>query len=448
MRAGTTLSRALSKISVDTHRQMHSRAQQARYYELAEREHQFQYPIKGTLGLLPVEVTFKILFDVAFLYEYGIRRDSQLLEPRTHFGFSALSGPAGTVPYAHVLKWIQDEDLNYIGCHVIVGIHNPLISATGTGSLTSVKFSATLHCSFQGYGHPMDNDDPSDNPSIDQGNSQIGNPGSASGGSTPPTSNGPSPNYPAGPLGGSSGWSTVATFNSLDDFSIPAGEGALKVDAGLLTTTDWRNVTTQPSGDKYAAKFTAAGRVGGGYKARVRFLMNPGPDQYANIQAAVVVNMEDRQNGLAFTFGNAGIGWITDLRLLGTNKALAAIQGAAGPTNGQSISALTYDSNTLGNTPRPDALHSFASHVPDDVWLELWRHGNTISAALYSADPAAGATPIVIATYDVTHSTKYGPSDKGYFGWTFNEMDLGIVSSNKTPVTKQGIKSMTVFKES
>lgn len=164
MKASTTLQRSLARLTVDAHRQIRSRDQQTMYYELAEREHQFQFPITGTVGMVPVETTITILFDIMFLYEYGYRRDSQLLEPHTRFGFTSLSAPAGTVPYAHVKDWIQDVDLNYVGAHVIVGVHNPGIAVTGVEALSSTQFQVNLHCSFQGYGVPIDPDDPASNP--------------------------------------------------------------------------------------------------------------------------------------------------------------------------------------------------------------------------------------------------------------------------------------------
>lgn len=156
MRSSTTLGRALSKMTVDTHKQMRSREDQNKYYKLTEREQQFQYGISGNVGLVPVETAIKIRFDHFFLYEYGYLRDSQLLEPQTHFGFTKLSAPAGTVPYAHVASWIQDEDRNYVGAHVVVGVHNPTIAASGAANVTATAFSGTLHASFQGFGAPID----------------------------------------------------------------------------------------------------------------------------------------------------------------------------------------------------------------------------------------------------------------------------------------------------
>lgn len=165
MHPSTGLSGALARITIGAHRQIRSRDKQSMYYELAEREHQFQFAIAGNVGLVPVEANVDIKFDIKFLYEYGYLRDSQLLEPMTRFGFTSMVAPAGTIPYAHVTTWSQDMDLDYIGANVVVGVHNPAISAAGAATVTQTAFKFTLHCSFQGYGCPIDPDEPSDNAS-------------------------------------------------------------------------------------------------------------------------------------------------------------------------------------------------------------------------------------------------------------------------------------------
>lgn len=156
MRTNIGIHRAVSKMVVDSHRQIHSRAHQADYYGMAERLHQFQLPVSGSVGVQPIENSVEILFDIAFLYEYGNRRDSQLLEPQTHVGFSSVSASPGTHLYAHVQSWLQDQDLNYIGASMTVGAYNPSIALVGFEPITSLVFSATLHASFQGYGSPID----------------------------------------------------------------------------------------------------------------------------------------------------------------------------------------------------------------------------------------------------------------------------------------------------
>jgi hypothetical protein len=150
------LGKTIAGISLGTSQRMAARGAEATYYKMAERTQQFQFDVGGTLGVLPVENSIAILFDIMFLYEYGTRRDSQLLEPQTHFGWTSVAAPPGSVPYAHVTGWNQDGDLNYIGCDVTAGVHNPMIGIAGTDPTTSLTFTATLHASFGGYGVPLD----------------------------------------------------------------------------------------------------------------------------------------------------------------------------------------------------------------------------------------------------------------------------------------------------
>lgn len=158
MRPSVTLKTAVSRMTVDVHRQIHSRSHATDYYQLAEREQQFQFDVGGSVGFVPVEASISVLFDIYFLYEYGTRRDSQLLEPHTRFGFTNMSAPPGSVPYAHVQSWNQDQDFNYIGCTIVVGVHNPTIGMVGADPTTNLNFTASLHASFQGYGAPIDSD--------------------------------------------------------------------------------------------------------------------------------------------------------------------------------------------------------------------------------------------------------------------------------------------------
>lgn len=156
MRGRAPLGHAVAGIAIGTAQRMNARAHESDYYKMMERTQQFQFGVSGTLGLLPIENNIAILFDIMFLYEYGMRRDSQLLEPLTHFGWSNVSGPKGCIPYAHVTGWKQDLDENYVGCSVTAGVHNPLIGLVGADTTTSLNFSGTLHVSFQGYGVPLD----------------------------------------------------------------------------------------------------------------------------------------------------------------------------------------------------------------------------------------------------------------------------------------------------
>jgi hypothetical protein len=159
MRPSTTLNRALAHMTVDTHRKIMVREEADQYYKLTECEQQYQCPISGTLGTLPVEVTVKILFSIQFLWDAGVLRDSQLGEPMYRGGVHLSSAPSGTMTYTHVSSWVQDDSFNYVGANVVVGVHNPAMSIAGATVPTDTSFQGILHCAFQGFGAPLDNDD-------------------------------------------------------------------------------------------------------------------------------------------------------------------------------------------------------------------------------------------------------------------------------------------------
>lgn len=148
------LHRALTKMTLDLHRKIERRKQIELHYGNHVREQQFQYPFNGYVGMLPSETTVVIKFDICFLWDPGVAVDSQLGEPTFRFGARLLSAPQGTIPYAHVPSWIQDDDLNYIGANVVIGVHNP--AQTLNEQVESVPFNGVAHFTFQGYGFPID----------------------------------------------------------------------------------------------------------------------------------------------------------------------------------------------------------------------------------------------------------------------------------------------------
>lgn len=428
MRPHADIQRSLTSMTVGLQQRLRRNQDLQRLWGTGEREQQFQFPFQGEIGLVPVESSFKILFDHFFDFDPGFVRDSQLGEPTARFGFRLETAPPGTIPYAHVAQWIQDPDLNYIGAWVTVGVHNPAIAGSQNAAVMQ-PFNGLIHCTFQGWGGMMDKigdilagaddasgggprgvpalpwtiggGDPGGGNGAGSGQGSGGNGGSTSGGQTSggtsgggqggstgptslggggphtgPGSSGPGtgatgggggsgsnydpwydpkyqrmPKYPSGPLGGYDKWTRVATWEPggpLSDWDIPEHEAPLHVDSndGRLTGKPWDVITlgdapdqgTNPPslrksiafdaatgrelptwyvGDKYAARWTAPGQVGDGYKLRLHFLCNlvGNGDQYTSF--AVVINMKDRANGLAFWWqGDMGVGWTSDLRSL------------------------------------------------------------------------------------------------------------------------------------
>lgn len=480
MRATSTLQRTLAHATVGTHRAMRSRDRQAMYYELAERQQQFQYPISGTVGLVPVETTITIKFDIQFLYEYGYRRDSQLLEPLTHFGFTSVTAPAGTIPFAHVKEWTQDEDLNYVGAKVVVGVHNPIIAASGAAILSSAAFKATLHCSFQGYGTPLDPDQSSDNPSVDSQNEALGLPVAPQ---APAKTIATPADFAPGPLGGSD-WTVVASYptGSISDFAIPSGEGALIInDGGWITCRNETDVSVlvpptipgggevsagQPGivpgrfrGDKYAANWTSPGKVGDQHKVRWKVGIAYG---WSNI-FGVTIGMRDRQNGLAFAFGSrrpVRVDWVNDLRCLGDVQIIAGVFPNSQPyaSTWDSGEGAPIDLNRLtdfGADPvRLDAAMVATTarleQTTGDVWVELWRNGDYLVAGIYFDDPGSGASPAYESATNVSGSAAYGPGADVYFGFTRDSFGSsggqgpGVNGSEAHKI--QGISEITLYR--
>lgn len=156
MREAATLQRGLERMALDLPRQFANRAQAMRQSSLCERMQEFQHDFSGTVGTVPAEITFQILFDILFLGDAGCRRDSQLGEPQFSHGVHLLSAPSGTIIYAYVPSWVQDDDFNFTGANVTIGVHNPRIAEQGVGAVGSVRFQGTLHSTFHGFGLPID----------------------------------------------------------------------------------------------------------------------------------------------------------------------------------------------------------------------------------------------------------------------------------------------------
>lgn len=154
MLASTDLQRSITKMTLSLARAIDAKKHAADHYGLCEREIQYQYPLTGMTGSVPVETTITIPFDVHFVGDAGFARDSQLTAPQLRVGFERTLGPAGLICYAHVTQWLTDPDLAYIGAIVAVGVHQPAIASGGDGN----AFNIVAHIAFQGYGAPWDPD--------------------------------------------------------------------------------------------------------------------------------------------------------------------------------------------------------------------------------------------------------------------------------------------------
>lgn len=151
---------SITKIGIDLHRQMERKKHIGDFYGLRELEFQAQYDFSGTIGSLPTETDIHIPFAVTFIGDPGNQRDSTQDRPHARLTPELLIAPAGVVPYHYVLRWDLDDDFNYVGAVVRVGVHSPALTAGEVPASTNVQ--GILHAAFQGYGALWDPDGPFD----------------------------------------------------------------------------------------------------------------------------------------------------------------------------------------------------------------------------------------------------------------------------------------------
>lgn len=158
MLAHTDLHRSMGKLAIDLHRAMNHRAHAGDDYRQAVRTQMFQFDITGKVGTFPVEKVVKIPFDIIFAADPGMAWDSQLTTPHAHFAFEMSLAPPGLIPYAHISTWLYDDDYDYKGAKVNIGIHCPSVELLGVGSVSQRTFVGRFHATFTGYGAPWDPD--------------------------------------------------------------------------------------------------------------------------------------------------------------------------------------------------------------------------------------------------------------------------------------------------
>jgi hypothetical protein len=162
MLATSDLHRSIAKMTLSLARDIDAHKHRADDYKLCEREHQFQIALSGTIGATPAETSVALPFYIYFVADPGYLRDSDLSAPQVRFGFEIPSGPSGLVPYAHVQQWSRNNDMDYTGAQVTVGVHCPAMLLPSADTTVAAAFTLVLHAAFQGYGCPWDADGPND----------------------------------------------------------------------------------------------------------------------------------------------------------------------------------------------------------------------------------------------------------------------------------------------
>lgn len=162
MLAQSDIHRSISRMTLDLHRAIDRRKRQGDAYAIAEREYQTQCTFSGTVGTLPVETTVTIPFTLVFIGDPGNQRDSTLDRPHARLTTEILFAPAGAVPYAYVSQWQRDEDFNFIGAVITIGVNCPAMYVAGADAPANLAFKGILHAAFQGFGAMIDYDSPFD----------------------------------------------------------------------------------------------------------------------------------------------------------------------------------------------------------------------------------------------------------------------------------------------
>lgn len=114
-------------------------------YRPAEVFQHYQVDVSGTTGtgvFTDVTINFQEV-----LYYAPLQRNVKTEDPQVTHGVVLDSGDAHVTAY--VVKWLLDDNANYMGAVVRIG-------ATQVGWAPASQFSGTLHITFQGYGIPVE----------------------------------------------------------------------------------------------------------------------------------------------------------------------------------------------------------------------------------------------------------------------------------------------------
>jgi len=156
------IQRSIGAMTIGLHQQIKRREKLKAHYGLREREQQAQFLYSGTCGTLPAEGLITIPFNVIFVGDPGMQRDSQLDRPIIRIAHDVLHGPAGMIPYAYVSSWQTDVNYNYTGVVINAGVHLPALSVAGATVPSDLTYKILLHVAVQGWCCLVDADGPLD----------------------------------------------------------------------------------------------------------------------------------------------------------------------------------------------------------------------------------------------------------------------------------------------
>lgn len=139
------IERSLAVVGYRNTLDIHRRRHEADDYRLAEVLQQYQIEISGAAGtgaFLDATINFQEV-----LYYAPLQRNIKTEDPQVTHGVVFDTGEAKLIVY--VTKWLLDENANYTGAIVRVGVEQ-------VGWAPASAFAATVHITFQGLGIPVE----------------------------------------------------------------------------------------------------------------------------------------------------------------------------------------------------------------------------------------------------------------------------------------------------
>lgn len=137
--------RSLERVGYRNGLAMHQRRHEADGYRLTEIWMQYQIDVSGTTGT-GTYVDATLHFPETLCYS-PLQRNIKTEDPHVVTGFLLDAGDAQFVAY--VTKWLLDDNANYTGAIVRIGVQQ-------VGWNPSSAFAGTIHVTFQGLGIPVE----------------------------------------------------------------------------------------------------------------------------------------------------------------------------------------------------------------------------------------------------------------------------------------------------
>lgn len=146
----TAIHRSMKSMGFQLGERVHEKRHIADQYKLTEIQQQFQLEISG-VAAAGAWTDFTLNFQEVFYYA-PTQRDNPNEDPQVWWGVVFDQGDAFCA--VHVNQWVLDDNANYVGAIVRVGVmRGPYI---GSGAIEGDPYQGTIHITFQGFGAPVE----------------------------------------------------------------------------------------------------------------------------------------------------------------------------------------------------------------------------------------------------------------------------------------------------